>query len=154
MSDLQAPSAAEALAPDSVWTRQRPAWRIGVRAALGSLGIYILPLAITPVRYGSMSWLQAIALDVGLAAVTGVCVALWTAVRRAGLAAFLESRMVLPWIGGALLLSGTGFVAGALLRVPGPWVLAAGIVPALAWTIASAAAWILRYRRAPRPCES
>lgn len=111
-------------------------------------------MAITPVRLFSTSWVQAIALDVGLAAIAGVCVALWTAVRRAGLAAFLESRMVLLWISGALLLSGTGFVTGALHRAPGPWVLAAGIGPALLWTVASAAAWVLRYRRAQRRGES
>ena len=132
--------------PSAVWTRQPPAWRAGVRAAVRALGGGLPTLWFLGIRSGELGWKWALAIDVGLAACAGIGMTWWTWARRARLAEMLDSPAVLPWFLGAsaAFVGGMRLWASAVPRLPyGLLMTAAGVVAAAAWT----SAWLVRWGR-------
>ena len=134
------PTAPAEPAPSAVWTRPRVRWRRAIRAASASLGAWAPILYFYGVRSGVLSWPVAIAVDVGVAALTGIFALEGVAARRqragARFGAMLDSTAVLPWLVGASVAGVTGLASGLAL-VPGTAItglaLAAGAVALWSW---------------------
>lgn len=135
-----------------VWTRRRPAWKLGLRAATASFGTLAPTLYLFYVRSGAISWRVALAIDVAFAVASGAAAVARPWIGRVGLGtrfgAMLESTAILPWFLGASLFGVLGLVGGIALSTGHDVLmgLTAGFGVAAAWSWGFTRWWDRRQR--------
>ena len=149
-SPAAAPQPSVAASPEPalspVWTRQRPAWKLGLRAATASLGTLAPTLYLLYVRSGAISWRTALAIDVALAVGSGAIAMArpWAGRVRLGtrFGAMLESEAIIPWFVGASLCALAGLAAGiSLFRGDALVGMTAAVGATVAWSWAFTRWW-------------